>query len=88
MELGPAEARLSGEAADDSELPPATGPSSVGQGGRPRLPTPHTRLQRPTADQLVFPALLARGLTFLRSDEARDLLILRHFGRNLTFAKA
>ena len=69
MELGPAEARLSGEAADDSELPPATVPSSVGQGGRPRLNT-HTR-QRPTVDQLVFPALV--GASDLCSDGGYNL---------------
>ena len=60
-------------------LPPSC-PSSVGQGGRPSW-APHTGLQRPTADQLVFPALpcLLGGLTFLCSDEARDLLVSRHF---------
>ena len=55
----PAEARLSVEASDDSELRPPALSSSVGQRGRPRLPT-HCKLQRPTEDhQLVFEALLA-----------------------------
>ena len=87
MELGPAEARLSGEAADHSELPPATGPSSVGQGGRPGLPTHKAAKANRGPAGLSSRACLG-GLTFLRSVEARELLILRHFGRNLTLAKA
>ena len=51
-----AEARLSVEASDDSELRPPALSSSVGQRGRPRIPT-HCKLQRPTEDlQLVFEA--------------------------------